>query len=571
MRTVNEYAADVKRHYIEACEAVLGRGGSVPSGMGIADLPLAISQIPHDVTLAYHTAESETYRTKVPSNVEKYARINRIGGMTYKCNNLIKPPTVRLTSNGITFTAQEDGSILVNGTATAQATFDIRWYGSSAMKLTMGKTYTLSGCPSGGSSSTFYMRCDSIGNAQATYDAGGGGTFTVTQDTEYYIFIRIAAGVTVNNAVFHPMLNEGTTALPYEPYFEGLRNAAVTEIKSEGVNLIPFPYAEKSKITNGITFTVNDDGSVTVSGTAEKDTGFYLKSNTNPIKALTGKTVTISGGVAASGSYGKVVVNARTVYEDGSTKAFIESPSNRTTGTVPDCVGISISLFIVSGATVNTTIYPMLNYGDVASPYKPYIGEIDKVEIPEAVRQSLADYGCGVDGYRNGIEWRENGRCYYVQRVKRLTLNGTEKWTAEMVGVDGLYRFFITLASACAPTNSTVLSPVICNVYDTETMERGWGGKEGCAVAKSGTSRFYIFDNGFTDVDTFKAHLAELYAAGNPLVFDYALAEPIETDITDLMRDNFIAVEGDGNITAVNEHGYDAETSLTYLINTVGG
>jgi hypothetical protein len=46
----------------------------------------------------------------------------------------------------------------------------------------------------------------------------------------------------------------------------------------------------------------------------------------------------------------------------------------------------------------------------------------------------------------------------------------------------------------------------------------------------------------------------------------YALAEPIETDITDLFADeNFIEVEGGGTIRAVNEYNNAVPTTITYL------
>jgi hypothetical protein len=51
----------------------------------------------------------------------------------------------------------------------------------------------------------------------------------------------------------------------------------------------------------------------------------------------------------------------------------------------------------------------------------------------------------------------------------------------------------------------------------------------------------------------------------------YALAEPIETDISAYLTDEFIKVESGGTITAVNEHNYDMPTEVNYIINTVGG
>jgi hypothetical protein len=58
---------------------------------------------------------------------------------------------------------------------------------------------------------------------------------------------------------------------------------------------------------------------------------------------------------------------------------------------------------------------------------------------------------------------------------------------------------------------------------------------------------------------------------GNPVTVVYALAEPIEEDISAYLFDESLIVEGGGTITAVNEYSQDLPTEITYLINTTGG
>ena len=43
-------------------------------------------------------------------------------------------------------------------------------------------------------------------------------------------------------------------------------------------------------------------------------------------------------------------------------------------------------------------------------------------------------------------------------------------------------------------------------------------------------NRVWIRDSAFADVDSLKQYLADLYAAGTPLVLYYELAEPIEVE-----------------------------------------
>lgn len=53
-------------------------------------------------------------------------------------------------------------------------------------------------------------------------------------------------------------------------------NGKVPRKRSNNKNLFTYPYADTTKIVNGITFTDNGDGSITINGTATKAADFYL-------------------------------------------------------------------------------------------------------------------------------------------------------------------------------------------------------------------------------------------------------------------------------------------------------
>lgn len=126
--------------------------------------------------------------------------------------NLINCTPKTTTINGITMVNNGDGTYTVNGTATDD--FDIA-LAPYATKQNI--YYTLSGCPSGGSNTTYYL--DPRGYE---YDTGSGITIrNPKQDFSNYIRIVIKKDVTVNNLLFKPMLNEGQTAQPFEPYTGG--------------------------------------------------------------------------------------------------------------------------------------------------------------------------------------------------------------------------------------------------------------------------------------------------------------------------------------------------------------
>ena len=126
--------------------------------------------------------------------------------------NLINCTSKTTTINGITMVNNGDGTYTVNGTATDD--FDIAL---APYTTKQNIYYTLSGCPSGGSKTTYYL--DPRGYE---YDTGRGTTIiNPNQDFSNYIRIVIKKDVTVNNLLFKPMFNEGQTAQPFEPYTGG--------------------------------------------------------------------------------------------------------------------------------------------------------------------------------------------------------------------------------------------------------------------------------------------------------------------------------------------------------------
>lgn len=122
--------------------------------------------------------------------------------------------TSTVTGSGLTFTDHGDGTVTVNGTSTARVIYYLQYYDGKFI-LKKGENYILSGCPSGGSSSTYIIQ----GTDGTTYhtDFGNGKSFTA-DGNGYYFYIVVYEGVTLNNVTFKPQLALGTVATPHEPY-----------------------------------------------------------------------------------------------------------------------------------------------------------------------------------------------------------------------------------------------------------------------------------------------------------------------------------------------------------------
>ena len=122
------------------------------------------------------------------------------------------------TENGITFTDNGDGTVTVNGTATANTFFYCHnHYGGHLLDLEKRK-YKGSGCPTGGSVlngySIQYYYVDTMGTGVNFNDEGNGVSFDLTNVTDYFhgdkirfgAVIYIVNGATVNNLTFKPMI-----------------------------------------------------------------------------------------------------------------------------------------------------------------------------------------------------------------------------------------------------------------------------------------------------------------------------------------------------------------------------
>lgn len=119
------------------------------------------------------------------------------------------------TVNGIAWTCTVEGdevkSINANGTATAISTLLVKNPNNPAVLLDTTKKYLLQGCPSGGSTTTYFMRLqvyqDLAGTTwNANHDDVGSGKVFTPNHAFYNCILRVASGVTVSNKVFTPKL-----------------------------------------------------------------------------------------------------------------------------------------------------------------------------------------------------------------------------------------------------------------------------------------------------------------------------------------------------------------------------
>ena len=194
----------------------------------------------------------------------------KLGGVgTSQGRNLIPYPLTNRITNGITYTVQSDGSVLANGTASAE---NNAYYNFAYKTLKFDDTsYTLS-CEGLPKSVYVYVYDETIGKAVANVsDTPVTKTFVGDSTHTYSLSINVGKGTSVSDLAIKPILEMGIIAHAYEPISESNVNLKKEIDKTstlQGQNLIPYPYDGTEGNTNGITWTVNDDGSVTANGTA---------------------------------------------------------------------------------------------------------------------------------------------------------------------------------------------------------------------------------------------------------------------------------------------------------------
>lgn len=122
------------------------------------------------------------------------------------------------TINGITFTDNGDGTFTANGTATGNVTY-IFIHTNKPVQLIKGETYTISSGVS--NASGWYMSAQTTDYKQSFSCVASKTTFTAP-NLPLYMYVNISSGVTMDNVVFKPMIEKGTTATSYAPYIEDI-------------------------------------------------------------------------------------------------------------------------------------------------------------------------------------------------------------------------------------------------------------------------------------------------------------------------------------------------------------
>lgn len=178
------------------------------------------------------------------------------------------------------------------------------------------------------------------------------------------------------------------------------------DVSIKSKNLIPYPYSiNGTQTVNGVTYTVNSDGSITLNGTATDGTAtLNIFNNTqNPLK-LTAGNYTLSGIPADSGA--SPTTFYLQIYYDGKWGAIDVGNGGKITAS--STISVSrITLFVKAGVEFsNLTAKPQLEEGSAATEYTQCVSDFSSVTVSEKDENGAvaATYTPSSDGKVGGVK-----------------------------------------------------------------------------------------------------------------------------------------------------------------------
>lgn len=391
-----------------------------------------------DITVAGNPAVLDNATGKPFKDLHIYGRSEQMtttGAQLLDFSDLIGKTE---TKNGATYKINEDQSITVSGTPTEYASFYLK-----AMSLKAGSYYFLRN-----SDDKVFVQLIS---AKADMNNG----FTLDEDTDgigVYVVFNVASNNTQSfNSTFTPMLNTGSTALPWEPYTGGKPSPSPDypqEIVSaggdgnlnmmvRGKNIFPGPEQPKTVEKNGLTFSYKD-GMYTLVGTSNTDTWFniypVIDKTTSTTLTHNGNTICSDGKIAVVNGLKNKLCNIAFRNADDKNRTTIIAASNNKKMLQHNTSGVFI--FAPPGS-YSDTFTLMITGENQTEDYEPY-------HTPQTLTLSTPNGMPGIPvasggNYtdENGQQWIcdevDLGRGVYVQRVDKGAFDATKALTEQSV------------------------------------------------------------------------------------------------------------------------------------------
>ena len=390
---------------------------------------------------------------------------------------------VSKTQNGITITANSNGSITLSGTSTSSTLIDF----TRSYALRPGSTYVLDvdrPLSTEDNAGGFYIQSQKADGSRTTIAYPNGTTvspvvFTVPVDTvSCYFGIQVLNDQTVSGT-YRIMLNEGSEAEPWCP--PGLNGVEELSIVTTGKNIVSVGEA------SSLNFQLID---------------YFLPAGTYTLSVLN-KPEGTAFNLRAPRALGIGTADDNVVSAAKDTVTFTLEYA-------------SPIFFNGYGSSLTTPLQLQLELGSTATAYEPPSVTTTTIDLDGHSLNALPD------GTRDELSINEAGEVTLTQRVGVYVADGDEGW--ELLSSDTApYRMFVkdwdtnALNKLLRPDMflSTVLPASGTNDYD-----------KGSYVIVNGRYQLYAGRTGITTADDFSSWLET-----SPMTILYPLATPQEVEL----------------------------------------
>lgn len=563
-QTAQSVADSLPEDYTTAVEKIAENTAEI-SAVKLTDKELqrrvdALYSIGQGITHQFETDTDTAYQKAVPTGA-KLMSVKSVGGKSVVWNQLISQ-LIEAKSASVTGAKLTDKTLQISGTSTNVVFLRI----VPVQTAIIGHKYLFHSHASDTAElSNFNGFYNNESETDKRFYEYGKGTIFTNADNAIEMRLRLDADVTVNFQITPQLFdltamfgsgNEPTTVEEFEamfpaayyPYNAGeIVSAGVTEVVEQGRNLFDVEKCAALGLYYGFEIDTNKTLQIALKDgkTCPTNASFgiaYTRGNT-----MANWLITSQGVVETKTDSSKMT--------DSTQIMVVCYPGNKET---MQSIADAFDIMLVGG------IYKP----DTMPAYAPF--HRNEYPIPEAIK-ALPGYGWSAGTARNYVDY-ENKR--YVQCVDSVDL-GTLTWEkGESVSFKTHH-----LAGQKLTKSYSIAPNFICPKYSTKTQNESWGKTSitGISATSNVNGYIYVNDTSYTDATAFATAFKQ---AMQGVTLYYELANPIVTDISDLIPDDFlrnIEVEAGGSITFKNSNGDDyripipSEEEYVVKLSEVGG
>ena len=471
----------------------------------------------------------EPYTGSKPSPSPDYPQeIEAVGDNVQLLDN----PLVDGSANGISWIINDDGTMIIDGTTTANTSIFTNNFYINAKE---GETVTLSATGLTNVFNVGYKNFPTGKNIFVITKNNPINTKTLTADdlkNANLFHMYIQSGKTFNNQVVKIKLEKGTKATLYSPYGQG----SVKVIK-QNKNLL-----NKNLLDRNESYSYGTVGVVPQPWRGLKNRGTLSPKNAIKIKPNTNYVVTVPAGIR----FGVAQLESD-LKSLGDTGWLLSTKSPYTLVTQPNAQYIGFNFgkddnsdFTDSEWDNFVNGHLQFEEGSVATNFVEHREEAYLLPVQQEMLEG---------DYIDSTEHHEWGK---------ITITGTENSWIENAVTKGLFQI--------------TLDNVSSNLNEIEAISNYYQGKTGNKIINSdnsvGTytnSRIFFTHKKFANnLAGLKAWLKSKYDEGNPVIIYYKLATPVDLELTDEQKKTIAQINDSKTYIGQNNIYSDADIQITY-------